>query len=73
MMQHLEHVAWTGGSRPASIRDISVAEYAYAMELYFEDCLVWSEYWEEDTPWQIRQLFWHRARSDAHATYRAVL
>lgn len=71
-MNHPEHRVWTGGSDPASIHDISVAEYAYAMELYFEDCGIWSECWKQEMPADIREVFWRRARDDAHATYRVA-
>ncbi len=73
MSGHPEHVAWMGGSSPASIHDIGVGEYQYAMELYFDTLRIWEDYWTpEVASARLHDLFWNRARDDAHATYRAA-
>jgi hypothetical protein len=73
MTGHPEHVAWTGGTSPRPIHEIGVGEYLYAMELYFEDVDIWEDYWSPEVAGKgLRELFWNRARADAHATYRAA-
>lgn len=70
--QFPEHVAWTGGSRPALFEDIEdTAEGRYVHRLYAADLRLWQDYWgEEIVPHDVRSIFWNRARGDAHATFR---
>lgn len=68
--QIIEHIAWTGGSSPRPMQEIGVEEYAYAMELFFEDVRIWEDYWNEPINKGANEIFWNRARGDAHATFR---
>lgn len=72
MKETLQHVAWTGGSSPRPVMELSEAEWEYAKKLYVDDLDTWRSFWQEDTvPVDIRNIFWGRARHDAHATFRA--
>ena len=66
----IEHVTWMGGSPPRPFPEISVEEYQYAMEIYFDDVRIWEDYWSERVSRDLADLFWNRARHDAHATFR---
>ncbi len=73
MTTNLEHVTWMGGSSPLPVIEISVEEYAYAMELYFEQREEYRAYWKDhgrQHEQDYAEMFWNRARHDAHATYR---
>lgn len=73
MSQHPEYVAWTGGSSPRSYREtLGTPEGAYAVQLYNEQIEQWEATFRERCPAGVCDVFWNRARSDAHATYRAA-
>ena len=71
-MTEIEHVAWTGGSSPRLTVDVSHDEWEYIKKLYAEDLDTWRSFWQEDVvPLDVKDIFWNRARYDAHATFRA--
>ena len=70
-MTDMEHVTWTGGTNPGKFKDITEIERAYVHELFQAECAVWIDYWKTRTiPVETRNIFWNRARNDAHATFR---
>ena len=70
-MTDMEHVAWTGGTKPGKYKDICEAERKYVNKLFQADCSVWIEYWKtRNIPLHTRDRLWDRARHDAHATFR---
>ena len=72
-MTQIKHIAWTGGSAPRPVPDISVEEYQYAMELYFADREEFRAYWKDyglGDEKEYNDMFWNRARHNAHATFR---
>lgn len=64
-------VAWTGGSRPAPFVGIHKLEAALAVSLYKMQRAAFNAFWGKDPGVDERQIFWTRARFDAHATFRA--
>jgi hypothetical protein len=63
-------IAWMGGSSPRPFDEVSEWEVEMCQELYLEQCFDWMQYWREDLPGDVGAIFWHRARGDAHATFR---
>jgi hypothetical protein len=63
--------AWTGGDSPRPLDEVTDAELDFCQLLYLEQCEDWMAYWREPLPSEQGQIFWHRARGDAHATFRA--
>ena len=66
----MEHIAWTGGTSPRSFHEVSEAEYQYVLELFWNDCNLWRDYWKGELTSEVLDTFWGRARYDAHATFR---
>lgn len=67
-----DRVAWTGGSFPPVDFEVERPEYAALVEAYFEEQKKeWEEYWEEDLPSDVEEIFMNRARHDAWATLRS--
>ena len=72
-MTEMEHVAWTGGTTHGKWKDITEAEQAYVHKLFENECGFWKGYWKtKNIPVNTRNIFWNRARLDAHATFRAA-
>ncbi len=72
-MNFPEHTAWTGGSSPKPYAETSTVEQIYTVKLFMADCRLWLDYWrEERVPLDVKDIFWNRARGDAHATFRAA-
>lgn len=63
-------IAWTGGSAPRPLAEISRGEFALAWRLYCEQLNTWAAFWQTAVPHDVRETFWNRARGDAHATVR---
>lgn len=63
-------IAWTGGSSPKPLSEISVSEIQLVRILFFEQCLTFERYWKDFPDKSVRKIFWGRARGDAHATLR---
>lgn len=71
MSLHPEHVAWMGGSSPRpGLEVIGTPEGDYVVKLYWDQIDIWVAFWEERCPAEQREIFFGRARYDAHATYR---
>jgi hypothetical protein len=72
MSLHPDHVAWTGGTPPRAFYEVAGSpEGFYVVELFNNQCMVWMTHWKEKSvPLEQRNIFWGRARYDAHATYR---
>lgn len=64
-------VAWTGGSRPAPFVGIHKLEAALAVALYKAQFAAYNAFWGKDPDEYVRNIYWTRARFDAHATFRA--
>lgn len=65
------HVAWMGGSRPGDWLSISDDERAYTIHLYCDQADIWLRFWKTQIlPQEQHEIFWNRARGDAHATFR---
>jgi hypothetical protein len=62
--------AWTGGTRPAPLARIDAIERALVQLFYVEQIDTWQDYWHETPPADVIEIFWNRARGDAHATLR---
>jgi len=62
--------AWTGGSRPRPLLELSMGERRYVTRLFREQMSAWSGFSLDPVPMTIARVFWKRARYDAHATYR---
>lgn len=70
---HPEHVAWMGGSSPRPYPQVAgTPEGAYVIKLFEADLKIWEDHWQDKAPSEVRNLFWGRARHDAHASYREV-
>lgn len=77
-------VAWTGGSRPRPLAEVSPEERAKVRALWREQCGLYVGAWGNLLPpsptcpvsgkrvdrLDMARLFWRHARYDAHATYR---
>lgn len=70
MANEIDRIAWTGGSRPKPWGDISPEEKRFVGTLFNEQRKLWEDFWKEKLPRDLRNLFWGRARYDAHATFR---
>lgn len=64
-------VAWTGGSEPADIHSVSGLESNLAHRLYDMQLAAFAAFWGKGADQGTRELYWRRARFDAHATVRA--
>ncbi len=64
--------AWTGGTRPKGLTEISSEERKLVRSLFREYCTEWLTFWGPGTklPRGEAQTFWVWARYDAHATTR---
>lgn len=69
-MTYVRRVAWTGGSPPRGIKDISAEEKLLIAEMYHEQIKHWVSFWGDQPPREVLRIFWGRARHDAHATCR---
>lgn len=69
-MRTPQHKAWTGGSAPRPLPEVSRDERRYISHLFREQCETFRAFWG-DLPGDVRRIFWNRARYDAHATFRA--
>ncbi len=70
-MSKMEHITWTGGTKPGKYSGITNIEQAYVLELFQAECNIWSNHWKTTViPPDTRAIFWNRARHDAHATFR---
>lgn len=63
------HKAWTGGSQPRPINEISEEECFYAMKLFHQQMEAWRSFWGDEPSEGTQRLFFNRARGDAHATF----
>ena len=63
-------IAWTGGSVPAPLTQISTEERQLVSYLFHEQLNTWMNFWGDLPDKDTRRIFWSRARGDAHATYR---
>ena len=66
----MEPIAWIGGTSPRPFRYVSIAEEMYTFELFWDQCNVFRDYWGEGPDGDVAEIFWGRARYDAHATFR---
>ena len=71
-MTDIKHVAWTGGSFPLSPADTPRDEWQYSNQLFHEQVEMFQAFWGDDPDLNTRNVFWLRARADAHATFRKV-
>lgn len=65
-----ESKAWTGGSDPRPLSEITGFEREYVSALFAEQVTEWVECWGDLPKMDTVRLFWDRARHDAHATCR---
>lgn len=63
--------AWTGGTSPLAWHLVSECERCLVVLFYVEQVDTWQDYWHEVPSAGLQNLFWQRARGDAHATVRA--
>jgi hypothetical protein len=61
--------AWTGGSEARAICEIGPEEFLLVLTLYKQQLATWTEQWSIEPDRDTRELFWNRARGDAHATF----
>lgn len=62
--------AWTGGTHPQPLPNISRFELLIAVNLYAEQRRIFRDYWGDEPEPGTLETFWIRARGDAHATVR---
>jgi len=62
--------AWTGGSAPAGLLEISREERELVSYLFQEQMTTWNQGWGGWPDKDTRRIFWNRARYDAHSTFR---
>ena len=68
----MPRIAWTGGSNPRPWPDTSPLEREIVLDRYTEQAREWLGYWGEvELPNDQHEIFWKRARYDAHATLRS--
>lgn len=63
-------IAWTGGSRPRPLLELTKGERTYVSYLFRQQMSTWLDFWFAPMPLDVARIFWKRARYDAHATYR---
>jgi len=63
--------AWTGGSSPNPIAEISRSERKMCRAIFRDSVRIFRDYWG-DMPSDVLRIFWNRARYDAHATHRQM-
>ncbi len=63
--------AWTGGSTPVPLSQVSAAERRTVTAFFREQLSDWASAWSDCPPADVMRTFWRRARFDAHATHRA--
>lgn len=63
-------IAWTGGSRPKKLADISQDERQFVRKLFKDQLQTWCGFWDSKADLDLCRVFWNRARYDAHATFR---
>lgn len=65
-----QHRAWTGGSGPKPIHQISLDELNYVAFLFNSDVIEYESFWKEKADEDVQKRLWKRARYDAHASFR---
>ena len=63
---------WSGGSTPDPAHLISKGERQLVIGLFLEQVFVFFNFWHSFPDEETRELFWGRARFDAHATFRPL-
>ena len=75
MNVNVQVIAWTGGSRPRRMLEISKEERRLRSILFRDQMKTIFEYWGDyrglnDSVLDMARIQYNRARYDAHATYR---
>jgi len=65
-----KEIAWSGGSPPKPLKNVSPEERAAARKLYAGQTGEWQKAWGDKPPKDVKRTFVSRARHDAHATHR---
>ena len=57
----MKPIAWTGGSRPRPLLELSMGERRYVTRLFREQVDTWLDYWGDSIPMDVCRTFWKRA------------
>lgn len=67
----LAWIAWTGGSEPLPFHAVSSLEARLVNALMDAQVAAFRAFWGKEPGTDVREIYWRRARYDAHATVRA--
>lgn len=73
----LKYIAWTGGSKPGKLREITKTERQLRSAIFHENMQFVYQFWQDyrglnNTVLESARIHYNRARYDAHATIREV-
>lgn len=63
-------IVWTGGSTPSKPSETPRAEWRVVKILLLEQVTEYTEYWHNNPSREVLEVYFVRARHDAHATIR---